>query len=433
MSLYHLLAVRKDRRWLLLALAALAAIGLAAPQLRMMLTGGVAYAQEGHGPKAASLAGVLEAWITVVSNGAPALLALSAAGCIVGWRRGILRGNAFLPLFPLLIVSIAIAGEVSGVISGGQMRYLLAGAPIVAAFAAAGIHALCRLRAWLGLVSLLWLAAGLTFQLNADWNFLIQARTWSYSDPPWHLLSRWMQASGEQLPALTIGVTHRLLYRSGLQADELKRYYFRRHGIGIAATLPNNMAPSLAAQKMNTPGYWIVYQSTKLDASDINSLDSVMAESGYMPCAETTFPASAVVRTYRWANLACQTQARAVFATAIGSYRHFGVAQDDAGGQLQIIGEWQSDSPSADGARNLSLQALNAEARNVAQLDLPLAHVAGMRQLALDIAHLPGGDYELAAIVYDSQTGERFAWQNNESPMNEMQLLAGFAIADKSS
>ena len=158
LSLYHLLSARKGIRWLQIVLAGLVGVSLALPHLATMLTAGLSSASAHHGPRSDSLGEVLAAWLGVISNGAPVLLAVSLVGAVIGWRRGTLRGNPFLLLFPLLVVAIGISTEATGVVSQGQMRYFLVGAPIVVCFAATGLYALYRLRAWLALLALAVLA-----------------------------------------------------------------------------------------------------------------------------------------------------------------------------------------------------------------------------------------------------------------------------------
>ena len=213
LALYHLLAVRKDLRWVLVVGVAAASILLAAPQLYVMLTAGAESAREYHGPRSSNVTDVLATWLTVISNGSPPLLGILLVGVAVGWRRKLLRGNPILLLFPLLVVSIGLISTATGIVSIGQMRYLLVGTPIVVCFIAASLYALMRLRRWLGLLALLWLVAGIAFMQATDWEPLIRGRRWAYNHPPWHLISRWMQQSDEKLPVMALDVAHNLLSR----------------------------------------------------------------------------------------------------------------------------------------------------------------------------------------------------------------------------
>ena len=51
-SLYHLLFVRKNRRWLAVPIAAVSGLALAGPLIFVMFTKGVDFAVAGHGPRA---------------------------------------------------------------------------------------------------------------------------------------------------------------------------------------------------------------------------------------------------------------------------------------------------------------------------------------------------------------------------------------------
>ncbi|MCY4146545.1 MAG: glycosyltransferase family 39 protein [Chloroflexi bacterium] len=425
LSLYHLLAARKDRRWLHVVAAAVASIVLALPGLYAQLTVGIALAQGGHGPRSASLGDILSTWLVVISNGSPMLLVISLAGIAVGWRRRLPRGNPFLLLFPLLVLSIGVASEVAGVVSERQMRYLLVGMPIVAGFIAAGLFALYRLRRWLGLLALLWLATGLTFMNTADWEHLIQGRNWAYTQPPWHLLSRWMLESGEKLPLLTIKVSHKILTR--FQPHHMMSHYFGQHGFAVKRFRPETTATFVAQNKLRQSGYWALHQTDNPEPAAIATFEAAMQRHGYMVCGTTQFPNATLLATYRWASLQCDTQPKATYSADEGAYLHYGARHDET--RLLFSGAWQPAAEADPDTHNISFQLLDDDWRSHAQIDLPTQSLTDTHQLIFDLASLPAGGYRLMAVVYNAQTGERQAWHGNEGWIPEMRQLAEFTLS----
>ncbi len=426
LALYHLLAVRKDTRWLLIVMVATASVLLAAPQLYMLLTAGVEYALAHHGARSASASAVLATWIIVISNGSPLLLGISLVGAGLGWRSGTLRGNPFLLLLPLLALGILVASGVTGVVSEGQMRYLLVGMPIVVGFIAAGLFALYRLRRWLGMLALVWLVAGIAFMRTADWEHLIQGRTWAYTHPPWHLISRWIQQSGEKLPVMTIGVSHKVLSKYTFQPAHLMTYYFGQHDINMQKHSTLDIDRHIGGNALEQPGYWILFQHGVTDPTDINMVAATLDKYGYVACGELEFPNSGVIQTFRWKSLQCDTQPKATIHTDAGAYLHYGAHHD--GTKLLFTGAWQEGADADPGAQSISFQLIDPDWASRAQIDLPTASLREMRQLIFDLADVPAGDYRLMAVVYDAQTDERQAWQGNEGWIPEMQQLAEVEI-----
>ena len=73
---------------------------------------------------------------------------------------------------------------------------------------------------------------------------------------------------------------------------------------------------------------------------------------------------------------------------------------------------------------NMSIQLISQDWNNVAQVDLPLVNPDQLRQFTIDISKVLPGPYQLMAIVYNNQTGERILWSNNSASAPEMLKLA---------
>ncbi len=436
LSTYHLLAVRKDRRWLLVIASAFAALLLAAEPLIFMLTESINLVQQGgHVPRRDDITQIFGAWATVMSNGSPVLLALSVVGVVVGWRLKLVPANPFWLLFPLLLFCGGLAAEVTGVISAGHMRYLLVGVPVVVVFAAAGHYALYRLRKSLALLVLLWLAAGLYFAGSADWLAWIQGRVISYSRPPWHLVSRWMRHSGERLTIMTFDlfdVPAGLFERPDYGLNGLRAVYFEQYGIDVIDLEPEGIGdyarPHYSGRRLS---FWVLYQTSESDADTIAAIDANMTSFGYQACQTTDFPNETVLVTYRWTGLGCiAPQMTASFATSIGALEYAGVSLDSDGGELLVTGRWQPRSDFDYENYNLAFQLLDEDWRKLAQLDLGLAYEGQLRNYSVDVSAAPPGSYRLMVLVYNAVTGERYAWHGNEDWIPEMQQLAEIKIPE---
>ena len=429
LPMYHLLAVRKDRRWWLVAAAALAALLLAAPQLAFTLTKGIDFAQDMHGARGEGLAEIVGAWLTIYSNGSPLLLALSVAGAVLGWRLKFVRANAFWLLFPLLLLCIALAAHLTSVISVGQMRYLLTGAPVVAVFAAGGLYALYRWRRWLALLALLWVAAGLHFAATADWYSWIQGRVNSYEYPPWHLVSRWMRQSGEHLLALSFDMSHSGLQPRKRGLDGLGEVLFGQYGLRVIGIAPDNIGDFARPREWRALSFWSLHQTSTSDAAAIDAIDATMASFDYEACLTTNFPNETVLVTYRWTGLGCvPPQLSDFYSTDIGVLAMAGADLDGAGEQLTVTGRWQPQRDFDYETNNLAFQLLDDDWRNWAQRDVMLRHEGQLRNFHIDVSAVPPGSYHLMAVVYNAATGERYAWHDNEGWVAEMQQLAEVQI-----
>ena len=427
---YHLLAVRKDRRWWLIAAAALVALLLASPLLIVLARDGISFAQSGHGPRRDDLAEILAAWLYVFGNGSPLLLALSAVGAALGWRMKLVRANPFWLLFPLLLLSIAAMSEATRVVSTGQMRYFLVGAPLVASFAASGLYALVRWRRWLALLALLWVMAGLHFLATADWNALIQVRYNSFREPPWHLVSRRMRQTGENLLVMEFDLQMDRLGQPRSGHKPLRDVYFRDHDLRIVSLSPEDIGDFARPREWRALSFWVLVQTLTSDAAAIAAIEAEMRSYDYEACQTTNFPNETVLVTYRWTGLDCVPPRLSDFySTDIGVLAMAGADLDDAGEQLTVTGRWQPQRDFDYETHNLAFQLLDGDWRNWAQRDVMLRHEGQLRNFHIDVSAVPPGSYRLMAVVYNQATGDRYTWHDNDGWIPEMQPLAEVQIS----
>ena len=414
-SLYHLLFVRKDRRWLLAPISATAGLALAGPLIFVLFTKGVEYAVGGHGPRADDLWTNFAAWFNVNFNGSPLLVLLAVAGAAAGWRRKCLALRRAVILFALLLLSIALTAEITRTLDAGLMRHLLASLPIAVLFQAAGLCALYRERRILGALLCLWIIAGLIFASTADWKLYIQGRLRSYELPPWHLISRTARQSDDPAHVIAYMLPDTQMYPNRYSIYSLSDHWFLRRDIefrmvGAAKWLEEYLRLYRGARI--SP--WIAYQTSEIDDADLQKLEETMDVLGYRACQRVSLPVWTETVQYGWVSLDCQP-AEVIVSNQVDPLRYefYGAELSEDKSRLYFANRWIARSEEALDRLKISHQLISAEWRNAAQLDLQPTREGELQQFAIDVNEVPPGNYRLVAIVYDRHTGQTLNWQHD--------------------
>lgn len=422
-SLYHLLFVPKNRRWLVVIAAAVSALALAGPLVYVMFTKGVEFAVTGHGPRADSLEEVLTAWFHVTANGSPLLLLLAAVGCAVGWRRKCLALRRSAILFVLLLLSISITAVVTRTLDVGLMRHLFAGLPIAVLFQAAGLYALYSVRKWLGALLCLWVIAGLSFHTTGDWLLYVQGRLYSYLLPPWHLISRTAQQSN--VPAHVIGFNlrdHMLHFKISGNLS-LYDHWFTRQDVELRLVDRRKwLEEYLRLYEGSRRSPWLVYQKSRTDITQLAELEATMDKLGYRACQQVSLPVTTEMAQYSWISLDCQPE-RVLMSNEAAPlrYQFYGAEFDPSGTRLHFAYKWASQNQEPVDLLKISHQLITKNWGNAAQLDRRLAQEDKLRQFAIDVSAVPSGTYRLMAIVYNPDTGITLNWK--EAPGDPPSML----------
>ena len=420
-SLYHLLFVRKDRRWLLAPISAIAGLALAGPLIFVLFTSGVERAVAGHGPRADDLWTNFAAWFNVNFNGSPLLVLLAVAGVAAGWRRKCLALRRAVILFALLLLSIALTAEITRTLDAGLMRHLLASLPIAVLFQAAGLYALYRVRRILGALLCFWIIAGLIFASTADWALYIQGRLRSYEIPPWHLITRTARESD--------GPAHLIAYMiPDFLIDPL---YFRRdiefRTVGAAKWLEEYLRLYRGARI--SP--WIAYQTSEIDDADLQKLEETMDALGYRACQRVSLPVWTEMVQYGWVSLDCQP-AEVIVNNQVDPLRYefYGAELSEDGSRLFIASSWNAQNRETVDRLKISFQLHSSDWDHATQLDRKLTREGELTQAAIDVSELPPGQYRLMLILYDAITGDRFVWEDNPGDVPEMLELGTITIRE---
>ena len=212
LGFYHLFLAPKNRRWLLTSLAVSAALLLYVPWPFPVLSTASRQIQV-WGDVNSDGKSAVESFLHVFSNGNTLLLvALSSLGLAVCRKYEAYKIKPYLFMIVVFLLVVAAFGQFTDVISVKGMRFLLTGLPPFALFSGAGLYSLYRLRRWLGLLILLWVVSGISFQESvSDWWTYVAGRTSHFDRPPWQEVSRMALKSGENSPILGYGFDSRLL------------------------------------------------------------------------------------------------------------------------------------------------------------------------------------------------------------------------------
>ena len=430
-ALYHLLLVRKNGRWLAVVVAAVAALIVASPIISVMLTKGVDFAVAGHGPRADGLGEIYAAWLNVTANGSPLVVVLTAGGAAIAWhQKTVALERTTLQFFVLLLLGIALASFFTRILDVGLMRHLSAGIPIAVLFQAAALNALYRKRKPFGVLVCLWAIAGILFAGSADWSLYIQGRIDSYQLPPWHLISRVAQQTDDQAHIIAYPLSKKLTTPYPWTTVSLHTRWFVQRDIEFQPVSSSEQIESYLRRDVD-PGepFWLVYQRSVIEATKLTEIEAVMDELGYQACRTVRLPTTTEMVSYRWISFDCEPPAPVILsATDTIDYELFGTALDSASSRLFFSDRWTAKVESLADKLNMSFQLIGDEWDNVAQLDLPLVNAGELRQFWIDVAAVPAGRYRLMVVVYDSYSGERQDWVENEGTVAAMLQLAEIEI-----
>ena len=436
-GLFHVFAAPKNRRWLRIALG-MAGGALACLPMALLVLSGYGTAMLHLESQALGPLEAMAAWLSLMlNNQAAGLLGLIALGLVIGARKGLMRGKAWLALLPLFLLALALAAAFTPLIRPALMRHQVDGWILLALVAAAGHYALYRWKAACAWLAVLWCLAGLHFQQSANWWHHVVLPAAIFRQPPIQALSR-ESVKAEPAPYL-IGYPYDSFFQFALSFDgpagvthgiTQRQYYFKRHGIALDATDDiADFAEDLGRQALYAPAVWHFYQESA-DTESLAEAASHLAGHSYRHCNRERVGFSTLIDQYMWAPLNCQPPAIiASSRNALIQHDFYALGHNADGSTLLFIDKWAPTTDFDQQSYQMSYQLIDADWNNVAQLDLPLTHGGELRQFSLDISRAPAGDYQLMLILYDAATGERLPWADNAGYVPEMLSLGPVVIS----
>ncbi len=427
LGIYHLLLAPKNRRWLGVSLAVVAAVLLFSPWIPILIFAGIDRIMENSDDPPVGGLTAIWTWLTVVLNNQPFLLLLSIVGFGLGvWKRKIIL-KPWLIMFMLFLPVLASFAQFTSLITASKMRYLLAGWLPFILFIVAGLYALYCFRKWLGLLVLFWVIAGLIFQMTADWQRTTRGQSMSYALPPIQVISR-LALQAEQKPII-IAYDYSAPLSGSIKYSQ-REHYFEQHDIAFEATSNPEWLKNYVLNRIITePSLWVFYQTTTTDAAEIAAIEAITDDLNYQLCETVEAGIDTVILQYAWNTLDCSPpQLLASYQTDTIDYQFYGAELDTANSKLYFNDLWTARTDDALDHYYMSHQLITPDWNNVAQRDLPLVHPGALRLFSIDIADVPAGIYRLMAILYDKSSGERQDWLNNTGDLPDMLMLNEIVI-----
>ena len=434
LGIYHLLIVPKNRKWWTVSVTVSAAVLLFSPYLTGTATIGLRDTVAMWGSVSADGIKAIEIWLTVASNNQAGLMLLSMAGLALGvWK----KKTSPQPIWFLALIFLAGLGliaEFTPLVSKFGMRYHLVGLfPLVLLFVA-GLSVLYGFRKKLGLLLLLWIVAGLSFQMTADWRqYLSTGRVSPFSLPPYHAISR-MAVRSEHKAHIFGFPYHPVAWAYGYGAYTHQAYYFENQDINLTLTFTadkDTLEHHLRWNAQYETSLWVFYQTSAVDPEHVSEVDAVFNKLNYQLCAVVEVGVDTVIRQYSWVTFDCSApRPLGHFSTEIIDYQFTGAQLDEASSKLYFSDQWTAtEDESLDNLR-ISHQLISPEWDNVAQLDLPLVHQGKPRQFYINVNGVPAGSYRLMAILYDKNSGERVTWIDNDNAVPELLVLEEIIVPE---
>ncbi|MBZ0279756.1 MAG: glycosyltransferase family 39 protein [Anaerolineae bacterium] len=451
-GLYHLLFVRKDRRWLrpviLMGIAGL----LFLPWLGVIATGMQLNAEQPKDPGVYDLAQTLDRLIYFFGSNTPALLALTVGLAVFSvwspensrglkppgyekikptkgagkarksdWTVGIISGQSFssvvrrfAPLFFALvaIICILIAQSTFRLIVPGRERYLLMLWPLLAVVVGIGIAYPAQNDsktpfAWRfgGSIALLflWLVVNLQGTLNGQLTRDIDGA----NALPWDVLRQTLEAEAEPGDAAAINIT---VYNWALEVQTAD-YHLRdlpvRH-ILMQNLFADDFPEAVREFVDDAPNIWVGLDKRLPLQGGYDEFVSVLA-GHYISCGVVLDVPRLRLDWYKRFPESAFNPDDAVMRFGDGiALTYVDVPTPQSGQPLRPLLTWSLADDVSRGTYSVALHVIDSLGTPQAQMDYGLPDDSlACRQTEIPVENLPAGDYTLTIIVYNWATGER--------------------------
>ena len=365
-------------------------------------------------------------------NDQPGLLIIIIAGLMLGFWRKTISSAPYLLLNIIFLLILTLVAEFSGFIRPIEMRYHLVGMLPFALTAAAGLYGLYSFRRWLGMLALLWMAAGIGFQIDDGWKQFVADHLPPNPLPPWQVISRQALRAEQKPQIIGYRLRPKKIERPHPRMDySEKSYYFDRHGIELKLFYTAEVFDSYVRQHAITmPSVWVIYQtSATTPYYEIARLQTTLDGLDYQRCDTLNIAVDTVILQYAWQTLNCQPpRPLANHQTNAIDYQFYGAALRTADSTILFSDQWTARIDDDLSGFQMSYQLISADWNKAAQLDLPLVHEGQPRLFSIDISNVPPGRYRLMAILYDKHSGQRQNWLTSPADPPTMLHLTNIDI-----
>ncbi len=416
--LYHLVFVRKDRRWGLAALT-LALGGLCfLPWLPVALEGFAI--RRSLVDTRLNWFESLFTYLQVFSNSLAILPLLAALG-IARYHRRLNKLEAFVVFITVASLALTvIANEFTAILVARRMRYLTLLTVPFACSLLIGLRCLPGWRIWRFPLLMAWLAAFVVFSRSEDLllyaNKLVQNlhRIPHYQDFLYE--SENLPGHNELIlsfhPDVPIPVIKTLTYyRAALaQYAQVAHIAYDETGkLHIQSNLSTYATPEAIAE--NATAVWVIHDPRQTDLPSMEIYSRWFSQQ-YQPCQRFIDKTHSVIEYYLRADLPCElvTAAEKLSIRYDNGSHLDNLLVSQSGGTLRVILRWLR---TIGDEYSFSLQLFDEADFRVKQVDRVIAGEP-VDIIDMDIASLPAGEYVLQLIVYDfeskaSQPGARLS------------------------
>ncbi|MCY4536911.1 MAG: glycosyltransferase family 39 protein [Chloroflexi bacterium] len=426
LGVYHIIATPKNRTWLKVSTTVIFALALFSPWLLIVLPDAHQRSVDYAGWESLSSMEAVAAWLRVSLNDEMLLLFLSVFGLLLGLLLKTISFKPWLFIFLTYLLILALIANYTTFIAIDTMRYHLSGWIPLLLTITAGLYALYGIHWFLSLLALLWLIAGLQFQQSAQWEEILGGHILKYLREPFHMISR--EALRKEYQPLLVGYktdSRGLYWKYKINDESLGDLYFDRHDLLLITPIDlERLEKDVRHHAIVQPNVWVFYLDSRIDA-DREQLAAVMNTLNYELCDIRAIGFGSALEMFSWDALNCASpHMESRHQNEHIQYQFFGADFNPETGRIAYIDRWSAEEARPLSNFNMSIQLIAEGWNNVAQVDLPLVNPDQLRQFTIDISSVQPGRYQLVAIVYNNQTGERGSWLNNDGNAPELLKLA---------
>ena len=411
LGIYHLLVVPKNRRWWTTALTICLAGVLFLPWIRITLQL-VSYATHDNTRNGFAYTPLQSARsiLYMFSNGCVALLALFG---LYSFRRTSPALFAWFWGIGIFILLIGVNARFGVIL---EVRYLFPIWPALAVIAGYGGDRLLSdyRRPALILVGV-WVAAGI-------WNSVDTQSIQDMHNPHWHLpwdvMTDQVKAYAEPTDALTFvlpdwtwSVYHQAVFDYYLHDIPLRREILMERPINVGYEPYKQQVQALVA---DDPLLWVAHTPAQ-PTLQLDIFKRLLSAQNYFYCA--TVYDSSILQFDLYSSPDVKGQVEPInFGTDKITLSSISTAVHPEQQKLSVTQIWSVAASVPPYTYSVGLHIDNSEGQLVAQADTPLPQQAQSCMWSqVDLTGLDPGNYQLLALVYNSETGERLSATNNEA------------------
>lgn len=302
LGLYHLIFVRRSKKWYRVTYTVCLAVLLFLPYIGVIVTG-MEVAVGSRVTTAISSAQAIQVWLTIMFNNSLPLLIITIIGIVIAHRYLTFERGYHIVPGVLYVIIIGLGSAFPTVITQSGMRYLLGGWSPFLLLMVSGWVGLYLWHKWTIILLPLWLVAGFIFNTGAQWDDFIAGRVDAFRKLPIHAVSR-LARNNDALPVMIFheDISHLKFNRLGVSqwAHYLEPY---TKDIKVLPEI-DDLNQQINNLKTNEPVIWLVYRPSNSSSAYIESMHNIM-DIEYQLCDKEIVGIETIVEQYQWLDQTC--------------------------------------------------------------------------------------------------------------------------------